>query len=335
MSSSTFDLDERRLENEVRRRNARIVLLQLPEGLKPYGPKLVAVVEGAGAIGIVSGDPCYGACDLALVEAERLGADLIVHYGHNEMLKQTAHSAIYLEARAKVSVARAVEKAVPLLEKWTRIGLATTVQHVHKLEEARKVLVDAGKSVAIGDAGRLTYAGQVYGCDYSNAKAVAEDVDAFLFVGGGKFHAIGLALAVAKPTIVADPYEKRAYTVEKEAARMLRTRWASIHKATQAVRVGILIGLKPGQKRLDRALEMKRLVEQSGKQATLLALKEITSEALMQFPTMEAFINTACPRLSLDRWEEVDKPLLTPDEALVALGKLQWEELCRKGWFEN
>lgn len=335
MSTSTFDLDERALENEVRRRRARIVLLQLPEGLKQYGPRLAAVVEGAGALGIVSGDPCYGACDLALVEAERLGADLIVHYGHNEMLEQGAYPAIYLEARAQVSVARAVTKAIPLLDRWTRIGLATTVQHVHKLQEAREVLVNAGKSVAIGDSGRLTYAGQVYGCDYSNAKAVAEEADAFLFVGGGKFHALGLALAVGKPTVVADPYEERAYPIEKEAARMLRTRWANIHKATQADRVGILIGLKPGQKRLDRALKVKRLVEQSGRKATLLALKEITSEALMQFPTIDAFINTACPRLSLDRWEEVDKPLLTPDEALVALGKLQWEELCRRGWFEN
>jgi len=205
---------------------------------------------------------------------------------------------------------------------------------VHKLREARNELLEADKSVAIGDAGQLKYMGQVTGCDYSNAKAVSKDVDAFLFIGGGKFHALGVALATAKPTIIADPYEKRAFAIKDETARMLRKRWASIHEATQAKKIGILIGLKTGQKRLDQALKMRKLLEDAGREPIIFALKEITPGTLMQFPTVEAFINTACPRLSLDD-SEFRKPLLTPGEMLVALGKLEWEELCRKGWFEN
>ncbi|MCW3985751.1 MAG: 2-(3-amino-3-carboxypropyl)histidine synthase subunit, partial [Candidatus Bathyarchaeota archaeon] len=114
-----------------------------------------------------------------------------------------------------------------------------------------------------------------------------------------------------------------------------KRRWANIHEAKQADKIGILIGLKVGQKRLDQALKMKGLVEDAGKKATCFALKEITPEALMQFPTVDAFINTACPRLSLDDAKKFRKPLLTPKEALVALGKLQWEELCKRGWFES
>lgn len=335
MPSSTFDLEEKRLKEEVRNRKARLVLIQLPEGLKPHGPRLAVAVERAGALAIVSADPCYGACDLAIVEAERLGADLIVHYGHSEMLKQAAFSTLYIEAKAKSSVKNTVKKALPYLEPWKKIGLVTTVQHVHKLDDARKVLLEAGKAVAVGDAGRLKYAGQVVGCDYSNAKAVSKEVDAFLFVGGGKFHALGLALATAKPTIVADPYEKKAFSIEDEAARMLKKRWANIYEAKHAEKIGILIGLKAGQKRLDQALSMKKLVENAGRRAIFFALKEITPEALMQFPTIDAFINTACPRLSLDDAKKFRKPLLTPNEMLVALGKLKWEKLCKKGWFEN
>jgi 2-(3-amino-3-carboxypropyl)histidine synthase len=210
-----------------------------------------------------------------------------------------------------------------------------TVQHVHKLDEAKKVLLEAGKVVAMGNAGRLKYAGQVIGCDYSNAKAVSKEVDAFLFVGGGRFHAIGVTLATAKPTIAADPYERKAFSIESEARRILKKRWASIHEATQAKKVGVLVGLKAGQKRLDLALRIKESVESAGKKAIILALKEITPEALMQFPTIGAFVNTACPRLSLDDEGEFRKPLLTPDEMLVVLGKLRWEELCQKGWFES
>ena len=335
MPSTTFDLEEKRLKREIRNRKAKLILIQLPEGLKNHCSRLAAVVEEAGALAIVSADPCYGACDLPIVEAERLGVDLIVHYGHSEMLKQTEFSTLYLEAKAKVSVKGVVRKAVSILKPWRRIGLVTTVQHAHRLDEARETLLQAGKIVAVGDAGRLKYPGQVVGCDYSNAKAVSKEVDVFLFVGGGKFHALGVALATAKPTVVADPYERRAFSIEDEAATMLKRRWASIHQTRHAEEIGILVGLKHGQKRLDQALSLRRLVEDAGKKATCFALKEITPEVLMQFPTIDAFVNTACPRLSLDDAREFGKPLLTPNELLVALGELEWEELCRKGWFEN
>ena len=81
----SFDLEEKRLKEEIKKRKPKIVLLQLPEGLKPDAPRLAAVVEEAGALPIVSSDPCYGACDLAVSEAKLLGADLIVHYGHTPM----------------------------------------------------------------------------------------------------------------------------------------------------------------------------------------------------------------------------------------------------------
>jgi 2-(3-amino-3-carboxypropyl)histidine synthase len=335
MSSSTFDLEEKRLAGEVQSRKARLVLIQLPEGLKPHGPKLAATVDRAGALAIVSADPCYGACDLAVVEAERLGADLIVHYGHSEMLTHTAVPTIYIDAKAQVSVRKAVREAISYLKPWKKIGLLTTIQHVHELNQAQKTLSKEGKHVTIGDAGRLPHAGQVLGCDYSNANVVSKTVHAFLFIGGGKFHALGAALATAKPMIVADPYEQRAFSVENEVARLIRKRWANIHEAQQAQKIGILIGLKAGQKRLDQALRTKNQLENAGRESTLFALREITPNALMQFPSIDAFVNTACPRLPLDDAESFRKPLVTPREMLVALGKLRWEELCRGGWFES
>ncbi len=334
MLPRTFDFEEKLLEKEIRNRRAKLILIQLPEGLKPYAQRLASIIERAGALAIVSADSCYGACDLALVEAERLGVDLIVHYGHSEMMKQTTLPILYIEAKAKIPVKAAMKKAVSFLT-WKKIGLVTTVQHVHKLDEARKMLLKCGKIVEIGDSGSLRYAGQILGCDYSNARAILEKVDAFLFIGGGKFHAIGVALATGKATIAADPYENRAFTVCDEVKEILKKRWANIHEAKQAKRVGICIGLKTGQKRIDKALRIKSLLDKAGKVATLFALKEISPEALMQFPTIDAFVNTACPRLSLDDAEKFRKPLLTPNETLVVLGKLSWEELCTEGWFES
>jgi len=333
MKTTTFDLEEKRLRKEISKQRAKLVLIQLPEGLKAEGPRLAAIVEEAGALAIVSADPCYGACDLALPDAESLGADLIVHYGHSPQVKQQRVPTIYVEARVKISVKEAVKKAIPLLKQWEKIGLVTTVQHAHTLNEAKEALLKARKTVAIGDAGQEKYAGQVTGCDYSNAKSISKQVDAFLFLGGGRFHAMGVALATAKPTIIADPYEKRAYPVHDEVQRILKQRWASISEAKKAERFGVLIGLKSGQKRVEEAVEAKEKLEKSDKKATLLALREVTPEALMQFPHIEAFVNTACPRVSLDDASRFPKPVLTFEEMLVMVGEVNWEELCGKGWF--
>jgi len=335
MKTTSFDLEEKRLKKEINKRKAKTVLLQLPEGLKAEGPRLANLIEEAGALAIVSADPCYGACDLALPDAESLGADLIIHYGHSPQIKQERMPTVYVEARAKISVKEVVKKAISLLEPWSSIGLVTTVQHVHKLNEAKILLLKAGKTVAIGDAGLVKYAGQVIGCDFSNAKSVSEEVDAFLFVGGGRFHAIGVALATAKPTIIADPYEKRAYSIHDEVPRILKQRWASISEAKRAESFGVLIGLKSGQKKIREAVKIKEKLQKNGRKVTLLALKEITSNALMQFPNIDAFVNTACPRLSLDDTPSFLKPTLSLNEALVMLGEMDWEELCRKGWFES
>jgi 2-(3-amino-3-carboxypropyl)histidine synthase len=336
MKTATFDLEEKRLKEEIRKKKAKRVLIQLPEGLKPYGSYLASTVEKAGALAIISADPCYGACDLAIPEAESLDVDLIIHYGHSKMTEEEQKvKTLYIEAKAKSNVKDAVRKALPLLKKWKKIGLVTTVQHVHALNEARQELLKTGKTVAIGDAGHLKYAGQVTGCDLSNAKAVAKEVDAFLFVGGGRFHPIGVALATGKPTVLADPYEKTASTVEGEVNKIFKQRWAQICLAREAEKFGVLVGLKSGQRKLEKAIRVKQKLEETGKQAILLALREITPEALLQFPDIEAFVNTACPRVSLDDAPRFSRPIITFSETLVVLGEMNWEDLCRRGWFEN
>ncbi|PVX25967.1 MAG: diphthamide biosynthesis enzyme Dph2 [Candidatus Bathyarchaeum sp.] len=335
MKTMSFDLEEKRLKEEIIRRKPKIVFLQLPEGLKPEAIRLAEIVEEAGALPVVSSDPCYGACDLAVSGAKILGADLIVHYGHTPMILNADVPTVYVEVRAKVSIKEAITKALPYLKSWSNIGLVTTVQHVHQLDEAKKMLQDAGKTVFVGDAGRLKYAGQVLGCDFSNAKSVSGNVEAYLFVGGGRFHAIGVTLATEKPTIIADPYEQIAYPVRDRVRRVIMQRWGNISEAKEAKSFGVLISLKSGQMKLKEAMSVKDKLEKHGLASTLFALTEVTPSALVQFPGIDAFVNTACPRLSLDDAPNFGKPVLSINETLVLLGELKWEDLLRNGWFEN
>jgi 2-(3-amino-3-carboxypropyl)histidine synthase len=175
----------------------------------------------------------------------------------------------------------------------------------------------------------------VVGCNYSNAQSVANDVEAFLFVGGGLFHAIGIALSTQKPTIVADPYDNRAFSVDKETEKIIKQRWASIEQARKAASFAVIVGLKPGQKKLEEAIQIKQKLEDSGKTVVLFAAEEVTPEALMEFPAIDAYVNTACPRISFDDASRFRKPVLTVNETLVVMGALSWEELCRKGLLEN
>jgi len=86
---SDYELELGRIVGEIDRVKAKSVLLQLPDGLKPWGPVLVDYIEtqldskhraGQGIpkieVMIWLGD-CFGACDLP-----ESGCDLVVQFGH-------------------------------------------------------------------------------------------------------------------------------------------------------------------------------------------------------------------------------------------------------------
>lgn len=332
--STIFDLEEERLRKEIITHGAKRVLVQLPEGLKPMALSIASIIKEAGALAIISADPCYGACDLALHEAEALSADIIIHYGHSEteyFIHNSNIPIIFIEAKAKIDVRNTVKKALCYLEPWERIGLTTTVQHIHALKEAKEVLEEAGKKVFVADRA-LEYPGQVLGCNYENAKFISDFVDAFLFLGGGRFHALGLFLATMKPTVAADPFEDEAFRVDEEAKRIIYRRWMEISEASKARKWGVIIGLKTGQLNMEAALKIKSEIENAGKEAILLAMREITPEMLSEFPAIEAYVNTACPRIVFHEVKKFPKPLLTVKEMYVALKKISWDNLLKSGF---
>jgi 2-(3-amino-3-carboxypropyl)histidine synthase len=331
----SYDFEEKRLIEEIKNRKPKIVLLQLPEGLKPEAPRLALIVEKAGALSIISSDPCYGACDLAISEAKLLGADLIVHYGHSPMILELDVPVVYIEVKANLGIKEAIMKTLPYLQSWNKIGLITTVQHIYQIDESKKLLEDAGKTVFVGNVGNFKYSGQVLGCDFSNALVISKSVEAYVFIGGGRFHAIGVTLATGKPTIIADPYDQMAYSIHDQVRRIIMQRWGNISKAKDARSIGILVSLKPGQMKLSRAIELKKKFEQNKMAVILFAVREITPNVLIQFPGIDAFVNTACVRLSLDDSPNFDKPILSINEALVLLGEMKWEALLKDGWFEK
>jgi 2-(3-amino-3-carboxypropyl)histidine synthase len=146
---------------------------------------------------------------------------------------------------------------------------------------------------------------------------------------------LGIALSTSKPTFVADPYDNRAFSVNDEAQKILKQRWACVQEATAAKTFGVFIGSKIGQKHFERASIVKAVAEKHGKTAFLLSVKEIVPETLLAFPSIDAYINTACPRISLEAPQKFSKPVLTINEFMVTMGENSWENMLKKGLFEN
>jgi 2-(3-amino-3-carboxypropyl)histidine synthase len=331
----SFDFEEERIISEINRLGAKRVLLQLPEGLKSEGPRLAELLEKRGVLPIISGDPCYGACDLVIFGVEHFQIDLIIHFGHTRMIQNEEIPTIYVDVRSSEKINKVIAASISLIKKYQKIGLVTTIQHVHTLKTAQELLVNAGKTVLIGNANKMLCSGQIIGCNYNNVKSIAKEVDAFIFIGGGKFHALGVALNTNKPTILANPFSEEALLMDNQVRKLLQKHWISIEKAKNAKIFGIFVGLKPGQENFSVALEIKRLIEKLGKYAVIILLNEILPETLMEFPTIDAYVNTACPRLSFDAPLKFLKPVLTINEFKVLSGEFSWKDMIKRGLFEK
>src|SRR3989442_6822387 len=141
-----FDLEDERLLPEIEGRGARKILIHLQDGLKQEGPRLAGIIRAkTGAEVFVSAAPAWGACDLSLDAAQRLKADLLVHYGHNEFLRDGSNGVpvVYIPAKGRHENVLLVEKAVPLL-RGRRVGLATTIQHLPTIDPMNKYLEGKG-----------------------------------------------------------------------------------------------------------------------------------------------------------------------------------------------
>jgi len=327
LGRSTFKVDMDAINKAVYDSGAKVVGIQLPEGLKRMALPLVEAIEQAtGATVVVSADPCYGACDLVDDQFEPLDVRLVIHVGHSPLGDTKPRiPTVFLDAPSRLDVGPAVRASLYKLGRGGRIGLLTTTQHRHALNEARVILENAGYEVRIGTgSNRLAFPGQVLGCDLSAAKDVENKVDTFLLVGGGTFHAIGVAMDTRRPVVIADVETGEARTVQDDLDRVLRRRSATIAEAMDCETFGILIEARPGQRRWNLAKSLADDLHDSGRQAVLLVLRNISPDRLVAIG-LEAYVNTACPRLTIDDQSLFPMPLLTPIEMRIVLGREGWD----------
>ena len=303
----------------IRDRNCKTVGIQFPDGLRLRALEAADALEReAGVTVMVSAQPTFGACDVP-----QMPVDLVVQIGHAPMPYLNLQKVVFVEAPMAFPSLDFLEAALPLL--GGRVGLLTNVQHRPWLSDVVGYLEDHDKEVLVGGPdGRTAYDGQLLGCDVHPAREVEDRVDTFLYVGTGDFHPLGVALSTDTPVIVADPFTEKVRDLAKLKDRILRTRHAAIARAQEADSFGIIVSRKIGQYRMALARKIKDLLHAEGRRGYLL-LMDVVSPDLLQGYRVDAFVNTACPRIAIDDAAMYEKPVLTYPELEVALGLRPWD----------
>lgn len=211
--------------------------------------------------------------------------------------------------------------------------LIGTIQFAAAIRQAKSDLEMSGFRVLVPQSKPLS-AGEVLGCTAptipKSSLGDADDEVVLVFVADGRFHLE--AFMIANPKIKAfryDPYMGSLFLEEYDHKGMKESRRNAIEKAREAKNWGIVLGTlgRQGNPRILDRLENK--MREKGLDWTVILMSEISPTRVLLFgDSVDAWIQIACPRLSIDWGDAFHKPLLTPFEAEIALGDIP-------GWWER
>lgn len=179
--------------------------------------------------------------------------------------------------------------------------------------------------------------GEILGCTSPKLpQGVAEGVDGIIYVGDGRFHLESIMIANPRlPAFRYDPYEKRFVREWYDHKTMRGNRSQAVDTARKSIQMdssssekgwGLVLGTLGRQGSTKVLSHLTSMLEPSKVPIVPILLSELSPQKLSLFgPSLSVFVQTSCPRLSIDWGDAFERPLLSPYEAAVALDKT-------KGW---
>ncbi len=193
------------------------------------------------------------------------------------------------------------------------VTLAATVQFLNSFDGIKAQLEQAGKQVKLFKGLHAKYSGQILGCSL-NAQ---EETDAFLYIGTGEFHPTAL-LKQNKPIFCYNPLSQEfRILAEKDIEKLRNKQRGAMLRYLDAKNIGIIISTKPGQNRMKEAEVLKKKLDEQDKHAYLFIAGTLNLNELENFPFIDCWINTMCPRIGLDDASSLEKALINLDELPV------------------
>lgn len=310
----------------IQETKAKTVALQMPEGLLLFSTTIADIIkEFTGADAIIMGDVTYGACCIDDLTAIALGVELLIHYGHSCLIPVDQTSGIkvlYIFVDIKIDPLHFIETIKFNFEKTTKIGLVSTIQFVTTLQSVTSELKKDGYEISVPQFKPLS-PGEILGCTAPKLKCA----DVVIYLGDGRFHLE--AAMIANPKLQAykyDPYDKKFTREYYDCEKMEIVRKGVIEKAKMAGKFGIIMGTLGRQGSEKVVQHLRSRLEENNKNAVVILLSEIFPLKLDLFTNVDAFVQIACPRLSIDWGLAFKKPFLTPYELAVLLGDVEWHK---------
>ncbi|XP_071849195.1 2-(3-amino-3-carboxypropyl)histidine synthase subunit 1-like isoform X4 [Apostichopus japonicus] len=297
----------------IRSTNSKQVALQFPEGLLLFACTIADILERfTDAETVIMGDVTYGACCVDDFTAKALGADLMIHYGHSCLIPinvTTGINMLYVFVDIKIDVAHFIDTVRHNLNGGTSLALVSTIQFVAAIQAASRDLTEDYK-VTIPQSKPLS-PGEILGCTAPRLAAL----DAIIYLGDGRFHME--AAMIANPDIAMyryDPYTKVFSKEYYQIDRMKECRKSAIETALQAKKFGLVLGTL-GRQGSPKVLEqLSTKFTEAGIETVTVLLSELFPDKIKLFEDVDAWVQVACPRLSIDWGYAFPKPILTPYE---------------------
>ena len=214
---------------------------------------------------------------------------------------------LFLEAHVTMTIQLSHEQMQQLPKE---IGLFTTVQFIDSIQPLVKQLEKTGITVRLLKGKHTQREGQILGCEYLDYP-----VPAFLYIGDGVFHPQALAIKNAKPIYCYNPYTKEMVLFDRhDIEKIVKQHKAAILKFLSADTIGVIISTKPGQQFLKRSITLKEKCELKGKKVYLMISNTVDFTQMNNFPFIECWVNSACPRIGIDDKNKVDKPMVNLED---------------------
>lgn len=272
---------------------------------------------------VIMGDVTYGACCIDDFTAKALGADLLVHYGHSCLIpvdQTEGIKVLYVFVDIKIDALHFVESVKLNFKADQKLAFVSTIQFVATLHLAAKELRSVGYAVDVPQSKPLS-PGEILGCTSPRLNPHTS----LIYLGDGRFHLE--AAMIANPAVEAykyDPYEKKFTRELYDHKEMRKNRKAAIDSSSGARKFGLILGTLGRQGSLKVLQYLESRIRSHGRDCVIILLSEVFPTKLALFKDIDAFVQVACPRLSIDWGTAFPRPLLTPYELSVVLGDAQW-----------
>jgi len=325
----TLDFESEKLIKELKKIKPKRVLVQLPEGVKQNAFDVLKIFEKLDIEVVFSGETCWGGCSVGVEEAKSVGADAIVHFGHSEFV-EVNFPVLYIPVKDELDLIPLLKRSLKELKSYNKIGLSYSIQHLQDVDKIINFYRENGKEVTLSKKkGRVSHEGQIVGCQYAGLKEIEKKVECFIIIGNN-FHSMGAVLSVDKPVFLIDVYNDEVKLMKDARDKILKQRAILVSKFKDAKKIGIIIETKHGQRFGSPKMLIDKF-EKKGKKVIVIAMNEITPDKLMNFYSVDGFVELACPRVAIDDVARYNKPLITFKEALYVLGEKSWDQLVKEG----